>query len=241
MFERIVTARAVAPVTVEEQCIFSRIDVPGENDGGSPPGPNLDRVFIQSCISTAREQVELSTMTAAISQRWLVTFDHFPGQEDQYQRNWLMLNNSLSGLALPSFMFQTADSIELLRRPVQEDEEGGGSPPLWSALTVTSLDEGGDIQTFDDSNYIVFANKITLKPGKSWPTVAAMRDAVRIEYPVGYGDTAADVPERLKTAIKYLAGHFYDVRNTVSTEITREVALTLCTLLGGFRSYRMPR
>src|SRR5258708_10399455 len=94
MFERIVTAPAVEPVTVEEQCIFSRIDVPGENDGGSPPGPNLDRVFIQSCISTAREQVELSTMTAAISQRWLLPFGPFSCPKKQYSPHFLMLENN---------------------------------------------------------------------------------------------------------------------------------------------------
>jgi hypothetical protein len=138
-------------------------------------------------------------------------------------------------------MFQHEDSIELLRRPVQEDEEGGGSPPLWSALTVKYLDVNGEEQTFDDSNYIVFADKITLKPGKCWPAVAGMRDAVRIEYPVGYGDAASDVPERLKTATKYLANHFLDVRNPVSTEITKEVALTLRLLLGGFLSYRIAK
>jgi hypothetical protein len=238
MFERIKVAPAVETVTVEEQCLFSRIDVPGEDDGGSPPGPNPERVFIESCITTAREQIELIAMTALISQRWTLTLDHFPGQADTYQRNWLMLNNGLSGFVYPAYMFQHEDAIELLRRPVQEDEEGGEN---WAALTVKYLDANGDEQTFDSDNYIVFADKITLKPGKCWPAAAAMRDAVRIEYPVGYGDAASDVPERLKTAVKYLAGHFYDVRNPVSTEITNEVALTLRTLLGGFLSYRIAK
>lgn len=241
MYEKLKVAPAVEPVTVEELCLWAHLDVPGEDDGGSPPGPNLERVLLQSCITSAREQIEEMVMTGMISQRWLVAFYHFPGQEDAYQRNWLMLNNSLAGLFFPSFLFQHDDCIELLRRPVQEDEEGGGSPPLWSPLTIKYLDINGDEQTFDPSNYVVFADKINLKPGAVWPSVATMRDAVRIEYPVGYGDAAANVPERLKTAVKYLAGHFYQVRNPVSTEITNEVALTLRTLLSGYRSFRIAR
>jgi hypothetical protein len=237
MFERLKVAPAVEPVTVEELCVWAHVDVPGEDDGGSPPGPNLERVLLQSCIASAREQIEEMVSTAMISQRWLLTFNHFPGQEDAYQRNWLMLNNSLAGLFFPTFLFEHNDCIELVRRPVQEDEEGG----LWSPITVKYIDVNGDEQTFDPANYVVFADKINLKPGAVWPEVATMRDAVRIEYPVGYGDTAASVPERLRTAVKYLAGHFYEVRNPVSTEITNEVAFTLRALLGGYRSFRVAK
>lgn len=226
-------------MTVEEQCLFSRISVPATDDGGSPPGPNIDRVFLQSCITAAREHVEYITKQAMISQRWLLVFNGFPGSEDRYRYEFI--GSIVPGL--PFYYpdrFPQEDSIELLRRPVQEEDEGGGSPPIWSALTVKYLDVNGDEQTFDDSNYVVFANNITLLPNKCWPTTAAMRDCVRIEYPVGYGDAATDVPERLKVATKYLAGHFYDVRNPVSTEITVPVQNTLNALLGAFMTYRIP-
>lgn len=234
MYEKLITAPETEPVTVEEQCLFSRIDVPAEDDGNSPAGPNPERVFIQSCIATAREQVEQLTKTSLLSQRWLLTFDTFPGQEDRYQVGY-MQGYLLPGIYYPYSAYRAPqeDSIELLRRPVTNGEG--------DEITLKYLDLTGTEQTFDSSNYIFFADKLTLLPGKVWPVAATVKDAIRIEYSSGYGADASSVPERLKTAVKYLAGHFYDVRNPVSTEITNEVVLTLSTLMGGFKSYRIPR
>ena len=234
MYEKLVTAPTTEPVTVEEQCKFSRIAVPGTDDGGSPPGPNLERLLIQACITTAREHVEQITKTSMISQRWLLSFDTFPGQEDRYQFGTLQ-SALLPGVYFPytQYKFPSEDSIELLRRPVINTGD--------DLVVVTYLDANGAEQTLDSSNYVVFADRITLLPGKSWPVTASMRDAVRVEYSSGYGDDATAVPAKLLTATKYLAGHFYDVRNPVSTEVTQEVAMTLSILMGQFRLFRIPR
>lgn len=239
MFERIITAPQVEPVTVEEVCLFSHLEVPGLDDGNSPPGPNLDRVLIQSYITSAREHVEQLMKRAMISQRWLLTFDCFPDREDYY-------NNVATRLYYPNiipwlFTPYHEDSIEILRRPLQEEDNGSISPPLFAPVVVKYLDANGEEQTFDSANYIVFADRITLKPSSCWPTSANIRDAVRVEYPCGYGDTPGDVPERLKLATKFLAGHWFENRVPIGTEPTNEILMTLSSLLGPFKLYRTPR
>jgi hypothetical protein len=227
MYEKLLTPPAVEPVTVEEQCLFSRIPVPGAN-------PDPDRVFIESCITAAREYIEQITKSAIIKQQWLMTLDVFPGQEDRYQIG-LWQGYLLPGIFFPysSLRQPTEQSIELLRRP-GTNEEGG-------EISVTYLDLNGDEQTVDSSTYIFFADKITLLPQNVWPVAALMADAVRVTYWAGYGEDATSCPQRLKQAIKYLAGHFYETRNMATNELTREVTMTLSNLLGAFRNFRVPR
>lgn len=239
MFERIVTAPAVEPVTVEELCQFGRIHVPSEDDGGSPPGPNLDRVELQGFIVAARRFIENLTKVAMISQRQLLTFDCFPDQEDYYVNvTSRVYYPYIVPLVPPHFR---EDSIEVLRRPLQESDPGSASPPIFSATTVKYMDQDGELQTFDADNYVVFANVITLKPGKCWPNAAAMRNAVRIEYPCGYGDTAADVPEELKQAVKFLATYWFEKRLPAGETPSVEAMLTLSAILAPFKLFRVPR
>lgn len=231
MYEKQITAPESEPVTVEELCHFARIDVPPMDDGASPPGPNAERAFLEECITAAREHIEQLTKTSMLSQRWLLAYDTFPGQEDRY-RLGQMQGFFLQGMYYP-FLHRQEDSIEFLRRPVTNGEGG--------EISLTYLDLAGTEQVFDPSNYIFFADKLTLLPGKVWPVAATVRDAVRLEYSSGYGTDASAVPVRLKKAVKYLAGHFYTVRDTIATEITKEVSLTLSSLLGPFMTFRVPR
>lgn len=234
MYEKLLTPPEVEPVTVEEQCLFSRITVPPLNDGNSPPGPDPDRVFIGACITAAREYVEQITKTAIINQQWLMTLDVFPGQQDRYQIG-LWQGYLLPGLFFPysSLRQPTEQSIELLRRPATNN--------TGALVSVTYIDLNGAEQTVAPAQYTFFADKITLLPQNVWPVAALMADAVRVTYWAGYGPDATTCPERLKTAIKYLAGHFYEVRNTVSSDVTREVAMTVSALCGSFRNFRVPR
>lgn len=233
MYEKQITAPESEPVTVEELCHFARLDVPPMDDGASPPGPDMERVFIESCITAAREHVEQLTKTSMLSQRWLLSFDTFPGQEDRFR------HGGFQGFLLPGIYYPYLgrrahkESIEFLRRPVT-NEEGG-------EISLTYLDLTGTEQVFDPSNYIFFADKLTLLPGKAWPIAATLSDAVRLEYSSGYGTVASAVPQRLKKAVMYLAAHFYTVRDIIATELTKEVSLTLSAILGPFMTFRVPR
>lgn len=224
MFERLITGPSVEPVTVTEQATYSRIAV--------PTNPSAEYDELLGYITAAREQVEQMTKYVCMTQRWLLAFDSFPDVETNQLYNYDPIYQ------LPPFWYlhPAKHSLEMLRRPVAED--GAGSPP--DSPVVTYIDPNGAKQTLDPSTYIVFADKITLKPGNCWPNAARIQDAVRIEYTAGVSD-ATNVSARLKQAIKFLANHFYETRSIVSIEPTSEVFMTLTSLLNGFRLYRVAR
>ncbi len=88
--------------------------------------------------------------------------------------------------------------------PLQNDPaaQGGSTVPV-----ITYYDANGTLQTLDASYYTVDTNtrpaKITLAPGKTWPTLQSLRRSSRviIDYTVGY-TAAASVPERIKQGIR---------------------------------------
>jgi uncharacterized phiE125 gp8 family phage protein len=130
------------------------------------------------------------------------------------------------------------ESIELIRRPV--NAASTTSPPI--PLVVVYTDDNGIVQTMDPTTYAVFADKITLNVGETWTNMISRRqDCIQIVYPCGYGDTANTVPTRLKMAIRFLAGWWYENRMPVATEPTTEVMFTVNALLGGFKLMRIPR
>lgn len=69
--------------------------------------------------------------------------------------------------------------------------------------------------------------------GKSWPTLTLQPLAgIVVTFTAGYGALASDVPERIRTAIKLLAGHLYEHREATDIKEVREVAFAVKALLG---------
>lgn len=98
--------------------------------------------------------------------------------------------------------------IELPRGPVQ------------SVTSVEYTDEDGNTSTFAASNYVVSTasnpGRLALKRSASWPSDTLQElEAIKVTYPAGYGDSADDVPEEVKSAIKLLVGHLYENREHV--------------------------
>ena len=89
-------------------------------------------------------------------------------------------------------------------------------PPLQSVTYLKYKDSAGDLQTWDSSNYIVDINsepgRIVLAYGKSWPMTYDEIQAVQIRFVAGYGDSAIDVPEEIKTAIYLKVTDLYENR-----------------------------
>jgi uncharacterized phiE125 gp8 family phage protein len=59
--------------------------------------------------------------------------------------------------------------------------------------------------------------QIQLAHNQSFPTITKRNDAVEVEYVVGYGSSASDVPEIIKQAILLTIGNFYQNRASVIT------------------------
>jgi uncharacterized phiE125 gp8 family phage protein len=84
-------------------------------------------------------------------------------------------------------------------------------PPLQSVTSIKYYDTEGTETVFPSDDYEVDTysepGRISLGYGKSWPSsILRPVNGVIITFTAGYGDTAADVSEKVKQAIKVLIG-----------------------------------
>lgn len=107
-------------------------------------------------------------------------------------------------------------------------------PKLQSVTSVKYIDTAGVEQTLSTDIYNVDTyrepGRITLAYNQSWPTTRDDYNAVEIVYVAGYGD-AADVPDRVKCAIKLIVGHLYENRESTAPISIHEVPFTVTALL----------
>lgn len=94
--------------------------------------------------------------------------------------------------------------------------------PVTAVGSIVTKDEDDDSTAFASSNYIVDTSgpvaKIVLKTDCSWPTLdtnAKPVNAIEIPFTSGYATIGA-VPERMKLAVKLLAGHYFENREDTS-------------------------
>lgn len=238
MYEQILTPRSQPVITPEQLASFGRFDLPQKYTYGSSPAVYTDDYqMLLTMIEAATDEVESMAAQACLSEQVVLTFDFFPGQADPRS---LFMGLNYQYLATPWWWvgFPTVDSIELVRRPVLRPS---GSP-LTHNVVITYNDTDGTLQTLDPSIYTVYANKVTLNVGCSWPLTDRRQDCIQVSYWAGYSDTdTRKIPARLTMAVLYLANHMYDVRQIITVEPTSEVSYTLCRMLRSFRSMRMPR
>lgn len=90
--------------------------------------------------------------------------------------------------------------------------------PVQSVTSIQYYDANNTLQTDTLSNYYVIGSKgyVTIYPknGNTWPVVFNREDAIKINYVIGYGDTAASVPATVKHALKMLVAHHYENRES---------------------------
>ncbi len=115
--------------------------------------------------------------------------------------------------------------------------------PLSSVTTLKYYDSNGTEQTFSSALYYLDKEsepgRLILSPNEVWPTIQTERLAgISVDYVAGYGATADLVPEDIKTAIKMLAAHWYDVRPAVSMENLKDVPLAYEHLLWQYKVHR---
>jgi uncharacterized phiE125 gp8 family phage protein len=82
--------------------------------------------------------------------------------------------------------------------------------------------------------------RVIFQQGFSEPlNIAAIPDAVRLDYVAGYGPTADRVPEPVKQAVKLTVGHWYRYRDSVhiNGQTARELPMTVSWLMAPFRRY----
>jgi len=107
--------------------------------------------------------------------------------------------------------------------------------PVQSVSAIKYYDVDGTLQTDTLANYNVFGlpSKTTVEPksGFSWPVAQDRDDAISIEYVVGYGDSASDVPDTIRHALMLLIGHWYDNREQAQMDELSDIPFGFMELL----------
>lgn len=92
-------------------------------------------------------------------------------------------------------------------------------PPVQGVTEITYTDDDGATQTVSTDTYKLtdpdnaYAT-ISLKDNQDWPTDEIHeRDAVKVTFKAGYGDSSADVPEAIRVAVMMLVATLYECRS----------------------------
>ena len=100
--------------------------------------------------------------------------------------------------------------------------------PVQSVTAVKYYDINGVLQADTLSNYKVVGlsdhSVIQPKSGFTWPTTEQRDDAIKIEYEIGYGNAATDVPQNVRHALMMLVAHYYEHREN---ELVGTISKTL--------------
>lgn len=113
-------------------------------------------------------------------------------------------------------------------------------PPLQSVESVSYVDTSGATITLTagvDYRVDVTSDPGTIEAISSWPATADQPNAVEVEFTAGYGDDPSDVPEKIRTAVRILAGHWFRDREPITDGDARRVPLQVRSILGQARCW----
>lgn len=163
---------------------------------------DADQAYVTLVLKAARRYFEQITGLALINQTWQVSFDDTPVRQGQFGLEY--------GLAPTMSRFTGTPAgreVKLYRAP------------LVSVTAVKYLDDAGAEQTFASTNYTVASvgvattfGRLWLNDGCDWPSLGSFPGALRITFVAGFGTAAAGVPEEIRTALLFLAAHWYENR-----------------------------
>lgn len=100
------------------------------------------------------------------------------------------------------------------------------NPPLISIVHVKFYDTAGQLQTLDPQDYMVDnvsePGEVIPAPGKSWPATAVRKNAVEVQYTVGYGADDTTVPDGVKGFIlRRIGAHYGQISESLAASAPR--------------------
>ena len=108
--------------------------------------------------------------------------------------------------------------------------------PVQSVSAIKYYDINGALQTatLEDFNVFGTPNRITITPktGKAWPITQTRDDAIKIEYVVGYGANAANVPQTVRHGLMMLVAHWYENRETTQEKQMQDLPYGFMEMIG---------
>ena len=117
-------------------------------------------------------------------------------------------------------------------------------PTLQSVESVKYIDINGDEQTLSEPDYYhVVTNDdpgyIKKRFDACYPELDyGNPDAISIEYTAGYGDTANDVPEDIRHALKLMITNYYEQRGDIIIGSVTRIPNYILDLVHDYRIYQ---
>lgn len=171
--------------------------------------------YIDSLVKAATRLAENFTGERFISQTWRLSLDGLPGAGGAQEPWWEGVREG----ALSELVRARANWIDLQLAPV---------------ATITGMvtyDASDAPSTFDSGSYFLDSDsrpsRLVLKDGVSWPTSLRSRKAIEVTFVVGYGATAADVPEDVRQAIRIIVAGLYENRGDEQASLLSPAARLL--------------
>lgn len=129
--------------------------------------------------------------------------------------------------------------------PEEEDEIELPIGPVISVESVKYYDTNGVLTTFSgmtlDAEDQTLPATLHLNYGETFPSLELERqNAVQVEFTAGYGNSASDVPARIKQCVLFLVAHWYANREPVingTAVLSNKVPLTFETVLNSFKLF----
>jgi uncharacterized phiE125 gp8 family phage protein len=176
------------------------INQPGPNaaSGGGTYSVMLadDEDQMSAFLLAARRRLEQEMGRALVSQTWRLSLDRFP---HFHQRAWPV---GYMPILLPRPAIIGVSSFKYL-----DPTDPTGTAQITLALNTDFIVDGNSEPA-----------RVQPATNKAWPSALRQQNAVNIDYTAGYGTDGTSVPNDIKLAIKMLAAHWYENRETVVAE-----------------------
>lgn len=173
-----------------------------------------DDALITALIAAVRQSCEAFTGRALISQTW---------------RLWLDRASAITNVDATYPWNDDDDSGNIVPLP---------RAPLQNVTSISSFAEDGTETVFSAANYYIDAaslpGRLVLKDNASWPAILRRVAAIKIDFVVGYGDTAASVPAALIQGMKQHLAQLYANRGDGGGDLSLPV-----TTLALYQPYRI--
>lgn len=110
--------------------------------------------------------------------------------------------------------------------------------PLRAVNAARVYDAAGHASSIDTGRFVVdAASGVIVSPGWSLPVPGRARAGIELDIAIGFGPTAADVPDVLRHAIRVLVAHWYDNRGLAA--IGASVAMLPGSVSAMIANYRV--
>jgi len=165
--------------------------------------------FITSLIEPARLIVEEYLGRKLISQGLELFMDVWPGAtQDIWEGSRLGSSSSLVGLREFDLPWLPAQSVDVISTFNEDDTE--------TVFPATSY----IVDVWDPDLW----GRVVLRDSSVWPPNLREARAIRVQYTVGYGDDAEDVPSSIRQGLLMVAAYMYTNRGDCPSDTTKCVA-----------------